>query len=381
MKHSFYLASLLVGLSLAGCQSTQSSQSTMQPTLTKAAYGQLPDGQAADLYTLTNANGMTVKITNYGGIITEILVPDKARKFEDVVLGLDSLNDYVAGNPFFGALVGRYGNRIAKGKFTLDGQTYTMVTNNGPNHLHGGKKGFDKVIWKTEEMKTDEGVGLRMTYRSQDMEEGYPGNLDVTVTYTLDNENGLLIDYQATTDKPTVVNLTNHSYFNLSGKEGTILDHQVMLDADSLVAVDATLIPTGKLIPVKGTPFDFTSPTAIGARIDDLNDEQIKNGGGYDHCWVLNRADQSLVRFATVHEPTSGRFMEAFTTEPGVQFYTGNFLNGKVAGKGKTYGKRSGFCLETQHFPDSPNQPQFPSTVLRPGETYHTTTKFKFSVK
>jgi aldose 1-epimerase len=381
MKHSFYLASLLVGLSLAGCQSTQSSQSTMQPTLTKAAYGQLPDGQAADLYTLTNANGMTVKITNYGGIITEILVPDKAGKFEDVVLGLDSLNDYVAGNPFFGALVGRYGNRIAKGKFTLDGQTYTMVTNNGPNHLHGGKKGFDKVIWKTEEMKTDEGVGLRMTYRSQDMEEGYPGNLDVTVTYTLDNENGLLIDYQATTDKPTVVNLTNHSYFNLSGKEGTILDHQVMLDADSLVAVDATLIPTGKLIPVKGTPFDFTSPTAIGARIDDLNDEQIKNGGGYDHCWVLNRADQSLVRFATVHEPSSGRFMEAFTTEPGVQFYTGNFLNGKVAGKGKTYGKRSGFCLETQHFPDSPNQPQFPSTVLRPGETYHTTTKFKFSVK
>ncbi|HEV7350787.1 aldose epimerase family protein [Telluribacter sp.] len=380
MKHYFFLASLLVGLSLAGCQSQKSNQS-MQATVTKAEFGQLPDGQQASLYTLTNANGMTVRITNYGGIITHIMVPDKDGNMADVALGFDSLAAYVNGNPFFGALVGRYGNRIAKGKFNLDGQTYSMVTNNGPNHLHGGKVGFDKVIWKTEEMKTDEGVGLRMTYLSKDGEEGYPGNLDVTVTYTLDNDNGLLIDYKATTDKATVVNLTNHSYFNLSGKEGTVLNHEVMLDADSLVAVDATLIPTGKLIPVEGTPFDFTKPAPIGDRIDDMSHEQIKNGGGYDHCWVINRADQSMVRFATVHEPESGRFMEVYTTEPGVQFYTGNFLNGKAQGKGKTYNKRSGFCLETQHFPDSPNQPQFPSVVLRPDEQYHTMTRFKFSTK
>lgn len=381
MKHYFFLASMLAGLCLAGCQS-QKPNDSMQSSVSKADYGQLPDGQRADLYTLTNANGMTVKITNYGGIITHLMAPDKNGNFEDVALGFDSLSAYVNGNPFFGALVGRYGNRIAKGKFELDGQTYTLVTNNGPNHLHGGKVGFDKVLWQTEEFKSDEGVGLRMKYVSKDMEEGYPGNLDVTVTYTLADDNSLLIDYKATTDKPTIVNLTNHSYFNLSGKDQTILDHVVQLNADSLVPVDATLIPTGKLIPVAGTPFDFTKPTPIGARIDDLSDEQVKNGGGYDHCWVINRGNNTgLVKFATVTEPQSGRVMEVATTEPGVQFYTGNFLNGKAQGKGKTYNKRTGFCLETQHFPDSPNQPQFPSVVLRPGEQYHTMTKFTFSAK
>lgn len=353
----------------------------MQSTITKEAFGKLADGQAVDLYTLTNANGMVVKITNYGGIITHWMAPDKDGQMADVVLGFDSLDAYVANNPFFGALVGRYGNRIAKGSFTLDGQTYPLVTNNGPNHLHGGTKGFDKMLWKAEEVKDGSSVGLALTYTSKDMEEGYPGTLDVKVTYTLTDDGELKIDYDATTDKPTIVNLTNHSYFNLTGLKRDVLEHEISIDSDSLVEVDGTLIPTGKLIPVEGTPFDFRTARPIGERIDDMADAQIKNGGGYDHCWVVQGGDGSLKKIATVYEPTSGRVMEVSTTEPGVQFYTGNFLNGKVSGKGVTYTKRMGFCLETEHFPDSPNQSQFPTVVLRPGEKYHTTTVYQMSVK
>jgi aldose 1-epimerase len=370
-----YAAITLVSMSLFNCQSNQDNTKKMQSSITKEAFGTLENGQQADLYTLTNANGMVVKITNYGGIITHWLAPDKDGNMADVVLGFDSLDAYVANNPFFGALVGRYGNRIAKGTFTLDGQTYPLATNNGPNHLHGGIKGFDKVLWNAEPMEGENQQALVLTYTSKDMEEGYPGNLDVKVTYTLSDDNKLQIDYDATTDKPTVVNLTNHSYFNLTGLKRDILDHEISIKADSLVEVDETLIPTGKLIPVAGTAFDFRKPRPIGERIDDMNDAQIKNGGGYDHCWVIQRADESLLNFATVYEPSSGRVLDVYTTEPGVQFYTGNFLNGKVSGKGTTYTRRMGF------FPDSPNQPQFPSVVLRPGEKYHTATVYQMSVR
>lgn len=366
---------------LLNCQPPKDDTQTMQPTIIKEVFGTLPSGQQADLYTLTNSNGMVVKITNYGGIITHWLTPDKNGMMADVALGFDSLSAYVNGNPFFGALVGRYGNRIGKGSFTLDGQTYSLLQNNGPNHLHGGKVGFDKVLWSAEEIKDVSTVGLKLKYSSQDMEEGYPGKLDVIVTYTLSDEGELTIDYTATTDKPTIVNLTNHSYFNLTGMKRDVLSHEMQINSDSLVEVDETLIPTGKLIAVKGTPFDFTSPKVIGAEIDDLSNDQIKKGGGYDHCWVINGSGENLKQIARVHEPESGRVMEVFTTEPGVQFYTGNFLNGKAAGKGYTYTKRMGFCLETEHYPDSPNQPQFPSVVLRPGETYHTTTSYKMSVQ
>ena len=354
----------------------------MISTISKETFGQLPDGQTADLYTLTNGNGMTVNITNYGGIITKLTAPDKNGNWEDVVLGFDSLAPYLAGHPFFGALVGRYGNRIAKGKFTLNGQQYTLPINNGPNALHGGIKGFDKVLWKATEIKKDSLVGLELTYTSKDGEEGYPGNLDVKVTYTLDNSNALLINYVATTDKPTIVNLTNHSYFNLTGLKKDILGLEVTIASDSLVPVDATLIPTGKLRAVEGTPFDFRKPTVISTGINKTEDEQIKNGGGYDHCWVLARGtDKGLFHFATVRDPESGRVMEVSTTEPAVQFYTGNFLDGSLKGKNATFVKRFGMCLETEHYPDSPNHPQFPSTELKPGETYNTSTMYKFSAK
>ncbi len=365
-----------------GCASENKQNTMTQPSISKSHFGKTPGGQDADLFTLTNSNGVSVKISNYGGIITHLFVPDKNGTLEDVVLGFDSLQSYIDGHPFFGALVGRYGNRIAKGKFTLDGQTYTLHVNNGPNALHGGKVGFDKVVWDAKEIKGDSAVGLELTYLSKDMEEGYPGNLRVKVTYTLDNHNEIRIDYEATTDKPTVVNLTNHSYFNLTGLKRDILAHEVTINADTLVAVDDQLIPTGELIPVAGTPLDFTTPHAVGERIDDTTDVQVKYGGGYDHCWVLRKNnDGSLPQIASVYEPESGRLMEVFSTEPGVQFYTGNFLDGDVKGKGVTYTKRYGLCLETEHFPDSPNQPRFPTTVLRPGETYQTSTSYRFSVK
>ncbi len=384
MKLLSLLTGTLAVALLASCQTStkQQEKTETMPSITKSAFGTV-DNQPVDLYTLTNANGQTVKITNYGGIITSINTADKDGTIEDVVLGYDSLAGYLKATSFFGAAVGRYGNRIAKGKFTLNGQTYTLAQNNGPNSLHGGKKGFDKVIWKAEEVKTDNSVGLKLSYLSADGEEGFPGNLNVTMTYTWDNENALTIDYEATTDKPTIVNLCNHSYFNLTGNtKRDILDHQVKLLASKFVSVDKTLIPTGELKDVKGTPFDFMQATAVGTRIDDTTDVQIKNGGGYDHCWVIDRKDSSLVSFATVVDPTSKRQMEVLTTEPGVQFYTGNFLNGTITGKhNAVYKKRFGLCLETQHYPDSPNQPSFPSVVLNPGQTYRTTTVYKFSVQ
>ena len=355
----------------------------MTPNVTTADFSTTPDGQTANLYTLTNANGVEAQITNFGGVIVSLLVPDRNDSLADVVLGFDSLQPYFEDSPYFGALIGRYGNRIAKGKFTLDGQEYTLAQNNMGNHLHGGLRGFDKVLWQAEPQSGDSSnVGLKLRYKSPDGEEGYPGTLDVTVIYTLTNDNELRIDYQATTDAPTVVNLTNHSYFNLTGEGGSsILNHEVMINADRFVPVDSTLIPTGELAEVAGTPMDFRQPTAIGARID-AEHPQLDYGIGYDHCWVLNKEGDALTLAATVHEPKSGRFLEVRTTEPAVQFYSGNFLDGTLTGKGgAVYEQRTGFCLETEHFPDSPNQPNFPSTELRPGETYRTSTVYKFSVR
>ncbi len=374
------LAILATGWMFSCGQATQKEEIIMS-TISKEEFGTTPDGQMANLYTLTNANGMVVNITNYGGIITKLTAPDKNGQWEDVVLGFDSLAAYVKGSPFFGALVGRYGNRIAKGKFTLDGQEYNLPINNGPNSLHGGIKGFDKVLWEVTEINQDSIVGIELKYTSKDGEEGFPGNLDVTVVYTLHNNNALNIDYSATTDKKTIVNLTNHSYFNLTGLKRDILDHEVTIVSDSIVPVDATLIPTGKLLAVAGTPFDFRNPTPIKKGIDITDNEQIKNGGGFDHCWVINRTSNDLIKIATVKDPESGRVMEVLSTEPGVQFYTGNFLDGSLAGKNVNYTKRFGFCLETEHYPDSPNQPQFPSTELSPGETYKTTTQYRFSAQ
>ncbi len=352
-----------------------------EPTTTRTIYGKLKDGTEVSLYTLTNASGTTMTVTNYGGIIVSLKTEDRVGNFEDVVLGFDSLSTYERSNPFFGCIVGRYGNRIAKGKFKLDDQTYNLAVNNGPNHLHGGIKGFDKVVWAGDNYTTPDGAVLKLNYTSKDLEEGYPGNLKTEVIYTLTNDNELKIDYKATTDKKTIVNLTNHTYFNLSGNTKTdILGHVMTIAASKFLPVDNTLIPTGELKDVKGTPFDFTKPYVIGERIND-NHPQIKNGGGYDHCWVFDKT-AGLSASATVYESTSGRFMELYTTEPGVQFYSGNFLDGSLTGKYNTvYNKRAGLCLETQHFPDSPNRPSFPSTVLNPGETYTTQTIYKFSVR
>ncbi len=365
--------------------STQQAESTTADTMntisiTKTAFGQLPNGQAADLFTFRNKKGTEVRITNYGGLITHWIVADKNGQFGDVVLGYDSLAGYLKASPFFGALVGRYGNRIAKAKFTLDGKTYTLAANNGPNSLHGGLVGFDKVVWKAEIIEGEN--ALKLTHTSKDGDEGFPGTLSAEVIYRLTDDNALEIEYSATTDKPTVVNLTNHTYFNFTGGTRDVLGHQVTLNADRFIPVDETLIPTGQLQEVKGTPFDFLKSTEIGARIDDPKDEQIKRGKGYDHCWVINKGTDPLALAATVYEPTSGRVLETFTTEPGVQFYTGNFLNGSITGKnGVNYVQRSGFCLETEHFPDSPNQSSFPSVVLRPGEVYKTKTVYKFSTR
>jgi aldose 1-epimerase len=384
MRNVKCLISLLSITSLlfaVGCQSF-GSKSASKAGIRKESFGTTKDGQAVDLYTLTNANGMVAKITNYGGIVTELWVPDRNGKLGDVVLGFDNVGDYEEYSPYFGSLIGRYGNRIGKGKFTLDGKAYTLATNNDENHLHGGLKGFDKVVWNAEPVEKAGGPALKLRYLSKDMEEGYPGNLDVTVIYTLTNKNELKIDYKATTDKPTVVNLTNHSYFNLAGQgNGDILGHKLMLNADHYTPVDSGLITTGEIAPVAGTPFDFTEPTAIGARINNDN-TQLGYGLGYDHNWVLNKKGSEMSLAARVYEPTSGRVMKIFTNEPGVQFYAGNFLDGTFSGKkNKVYKHRYGFCLETQHFPDSPNKPNFPSVVLRPGETYSTTTIHKFTTR
>lgn len=360
-------------------ETAETAESTRK--VERTDFGAMEDGTTADLYTLTNAGGTEVKITNYGGIITSLKVAGRDGELQDVVLGFDDLDGYLQdGVPYFGAIIGRYGNRIANAQFELDGETYQLAANDGPNHLHGGEKGFDKVLWEAESFEGEDGPGLRLQYLSEDGEEGYPGNLSVEVTYTLTNDNELKIDYQATTDQATVVNLTNHAYFNLSGELGEqILDHELMINAEQFLPVNNTLIPTGELKEVEGTPFDFTEPTAIGDRINADN-EQIARGQGYDHCWVLGEKGERKLA-ATVYEPGSGRFMEVFTTEPGIQFYAGNFLDGSLSGKGATYQHRSGLCLETQHFPDSPNQPEFPSVTLQPGETYQTSTTYKFSVK
>lgn len=365
----FKLAAIILGLALLfACKQGN------RLSISKKAWGKA-DGKDVSLYTLTNAKGMVVNISNYGGTVTKIVVPDKNGKMEDVVLGFDSLSSYQKGVPYFGALIGRYGNRIAKGKFTLDSVQYTLATNDGPNHLHGGKKGFDKVVWDAKELTGKDSVALELTYLSKDMEEGYPGNLTSKVTYVLTNNNELKIYYEAETDKATVINLTHHSYFNLTGAKENILGQELTIYADSITPVDSTLIPTGAIVPVAGTPFDFTTPHKIGERI-----AQVK--GGYDHNFVLHRTGPGLMLAAEVYDPASGRLMQTFTTEPGLQFYSGNFLDGTLTNSGgQKIEKYYGMCLEAQHYPDSPNKPQFPSVVLRPGQKYSQLTVYKFSTK
>jgi aldose 1-epimerase len=338
----------------------------------------MPDGTGVQIFTLTNAHGLEARIITYGGAVASLKTPDRAGAMGDIVQGFDSIAGYLSPEPYFGALIGRYGNRIGHAKFSLNGKDYTLPKNDGENTLHGGERGFDKRVWTGRELPDG---GLELTYLSKDGEEGFPGNLKATVAYHLTDADELKIEYSATTDKDTVVNLTNHSYFNLKGAgQGDILGHLMMLSADKFTPVDAGLIPTGELRAVAGTPFDFRKPTAIGARIEQ-GDEQLKLGKGYDHNWVLNRTGSGLSLAARVDEPTTGRVMEVRTTEPAIQFYTGNFLDGTLKGKGgKVYGLRAAFCLETQHYPDSPNKPKFPSTVLKPGQTYHTTTVYKFWV-
>jgi aldose 1-epimerase len=352
-------------------------------SVTRASFGTTPDGTPVDVYTLTNAHGIRMRVLTYGGIVQSLETPDRAGKLDDVVLGFDDLQGYVKSSPYFGAIVGRYGNRIAGGRFTLDGKTYKLATNNGPNALHGGIKGFDKVVWAAQQFKSDSGVGVVLTHTSPDGDEGYPGTLNAKVTYTLTDRDELAIDYEATTDKATPVNLTNHSYWNLAGEGARdILGHVLTIESSAIVPVDSTLIPTGSLMPVAGTPFDFRSPTAIGARIEDKH-QQIQFGKGYDHTFVLDGARQNGVAHAAhVAEPTTGRTLDVYTTEPGVQFYSGNFLDGTITGKrGRVYGHRSGLALETHHYPDSPNRPNFPSTILRPGQIYRTHTVYKFGTE
>jgi aldose 1-epimerase len=369
----------------AGCGSqppappATSSPASAEPTMNRTPFGKTADGTAVEIFTLKNDNGLEVRAINYGGIITSLKTPDRNGTVADIVLGFDTLDGYLKDHPFFGAIIGRYGNRIAKGRFVLDKVPYTLATNNGPNHLHGGVKGFDKHVWDVEVLSSS---SLQFSRVSPDGEEGYPGTLAVQVIYSLTPFNELIVDYKATTDMPTHVNLTQHSYFNLAGHNaGDILGHELMIDADRYTPVDGTLIPTGELAPVSGTPFDFRTPTKIGARINDAH-PQLRNGQGYDHNWVLNRDSGRLMLVARVSEPASGRWMEVATTEPGLQFYAGNFLDGTLSGKGGAkYGHRSGFCLETQHFPDTPNQDSFPTTELRPGEEYSSRTVFRFGAQ
>ena len=353
-----------------------------KPDATKTAYGKTPDGTAVHEYTLTSDSGMVVKLIDYGAIVTELWAPDREGKMEDIVLGYDNLDDYIAVTPYFGAIVGRYGNRIASGQFSIDGESYELATNNDANHLHGGIVGFDKVVWKSEAYANKDAAGVKLRYLSKDGEEGYPGNLDVTVVYELTNNNELVVKYEASTDKPTVVNLTHHGYWNLRGAgNGSILDHELTLNAPVYTPVDSGLIPTGELLSVTGTPMDFTRPKPIGSRID-ANYQQLAFGGGYDHNWVLDKTGGGLTFAARLYDPDSGRQMEIFTEEPGIQFYSGNFLDGSIVGKnGATYRYRYGMCLETQHFPDSPNKGHFPSTRLNPGELYMTTTVHRFSAQ
>ncbi len=363
---------------LVGC----ASMSKSHPPITKADFGKTADGTPVEIYTLQNANGAEAKIMTYGGIVQSLSMPDKNGKMADVVLGYDNLQGYIDKTPYFGALIGRYGNRIGGAQFTLEGKTYTLATNNGPNSLHGGLVGFDKVVWTARPLATTHGPALILTYLSKDGEEGFPGNLLITAIYSLRDDNALELQFTAKTDQPTVVNLTHHSYFNLAGQgNGDILGHVVYINADKTTPVDSTLITTGEFADVTGTPFDFRTPTAVGARINDTN-TVLQYGPGYDHNWVVNKPLGQLGLAARVKEPTSGRVMEVWSDEPGVQFYAGNFLDGTITGKGgAVYQIHTGFCLEPQHYPDSPNKPNFPSVVLLPGQTFHNTIIYKFSAE
>ncbi len=368
------LAALLLLTACSTPPADSGERKTMK--LEQRLFGTTPDGTAVKIYTLANRQGMVAKITEYGAILTELWVPDRNGKPGDVVLGFDNLERYVKGHPFFGAIAGRVANRIAKGKFTLDGREYTLAVNNAPNHLHGGLKGFDKKVWHSRPLHGMENeVAVEFSYTSPDGEEGYPGTLNVKVVYTLTDDNELRIDYTATTDKPTIVNLTNHSYFNLA-ESGSILEHRLLLNAERYTAADETLIPTGEILSVKGTGLDFTEPRRIGERIADY----LSFAKGYDHNFVLDSGGKSLARCARVQDPSSGRVMEVWTTEPGVQLYCGNHLDGSLTGVGGVvYKQHTGFCLETQHYPDSINHPSFPSVVLRPGQTFRSTTAYKFA--
>ena len=373
MKNIFYLLALIV---LFSC----TKQPALPVLVDEATFKSELDGKSVELFTLKNENGVVAQITNYGGRIINLWVPDKNGNFGDIVVGYETLDEYLKSNEiYYGTLIGRYGNRIAKGHFTLNDSVYTLATNNNLNHLHGGVNGFNNVVWDAKKI---DGQTLELKYLSPDGEEGYPGNLNVKVIYTLTNDNELKTEYWATTDKPTPVNLTQHSFFNLKGAgNGDVNDHIMQIMADSYIPVDSTLIPFGEIAPVDGTPFDFRSPTAIGARINDDN-IQLKYGGGYDHCWVINKAETGLNYAAKVIEPESGRTLEVFTNEPGIQFYGGNFMNGSDSGKGgKVFGYRGALALETQHFPDSPNKPEFPSTILNPGEEYYSICIYKFGVE
>jgi aldose 1-epimerase len=347
------------------------------PAVSVSPFGSLPDGTKVELYTLRNRHGTEARITNYGGIITALKTRDRQGKLADIVLGFDDLAPYLKGTPYFGALIGRYGNRIAGGRFSIDGSSYSLATNGGPNHLHGGVEGFDKKVWSAEPFSGKSGSGVKLSLLSPDGDQGYPGNLRVTATYTLTDDDELITDLHAVTDKPTLVNMTQHSYFNLA-TDGDVLDHRLTINADHFTPVDQTMIPTGEIRPVAGTPLDFRKPVAIGARIDDTSEQQIAYGHGYDHNYVLNKTKPAALDLAArVTEPKSGRVLEVWTQEPGIQFYTSNFLDRTLC-KGREYTRRCGFCLEPQHFPDSPNKPDFPSTVLRPGEEYSSRTVFKF---
>ena len=370
---------LSVGVFACASRDESMTREVSSATLVRAPFGVLPSGDSVHVYTLTNANGIEARILDYGGILVSLRTPDRAGAFADVVLGFDSLSDYVKDSPYFGALVGRYANRIARGRFTLDGASYSLAANNGMNALHGGVRGFDKVVWQGTPVQDSTGVGVVLRHESPDGDEGYPGTVQAQVTYTLTDRNELVIDYEATTDQATPINLTHHSYFNLAGA-GDVLGHVLSINADRYVPIDTTLIPTGVLEPVDDSPFDLRTNVAIGAKINTPH-PQLTNAKGYDHTFVLNRTGPGLSLAARVVEPVSGRTLEVATTEPGMQLYTGNFLDGSLTGKsGRVYLQRHGFCLETQHFPDSPNQPSFPSTILRPGERYRSQTVYTFAV-
>ena len=380
MKKVYYL---IFSLIIVSCENMLKKNKAMPlVSIEKKAFGKTKEGLNVDQYILKNRNGMEISAINYGGIITSWKAKDRDGNYKDIVLGFNNLSEYESESPYFGAIIGRYGNRIAKGKFTLNGEEYTLAVNNGENHLHGGLKGFDKVVWDSKEVVDDSTASLVLSYVSDDMEEGYPGNLKVQVTYTLDNNDKLSVKYEAVTDKTTIINLTQHSYFNLSADFNTnILDHDILINADSFLPVDSTLIPTGEIRNVGDTPFDFRRPKNVGDEINNSN-KQLMIGNGYDHCWVLNNQDQGLRFVASAYDSSTGRLLEVFSDQPGIQFYSGNFLDGSLKSKiGGTYDFRSGFCLETQHYPNSPNEKSFPSVTLNPGEKYETETIFKFSSK